>query len=122
MMKIFTQNYSHTPVVNTPNYGKYPKIYEFKKLLEIRYFERRSSKILKKSNFTFVFEPSLFYRHKKRKGLELVFRSFLSLLIHHMANIDALIQIGFRVIQKIAIDNLYKPFHDAINIPSPTSY
>ena len=120
MMKIFTQNFFHTPI-NTPNYGKYSKIYEFKKLLEIRYFERKSSKILKKSNFPFVFEPSLFYRHKKRKGLELVFRSFLSLLIHHMANIDALIQIGFRVIQKLAIDNLYKPFHDPINIPLPTS-
>ena len=121
MMKIFTQNFFHTPIVNTPNYGKYSKIYEFKKLLEIRYFERKSSKILKKSNVTFVFEPSLFYRHKKRKGLKLVFRSFLSLLIHHMANIDALIQIGFRVIQKLAIDNLYKPFHDPINIPLPTS-
>ena len=39
-----------------------------------------------------------------------MFGSFLSCLIHHLVDFDALIWIGFWVIQRIAIDSLCKPF------------
>ena len=41
-------------------------------LLKIRYFERGLSKSLKKVNFIFSFEPSLFYgqSYQKQKGPE----------------------------------------------------
>ena len=42
-------------------------------LLKIRYFERELSKSLKKANFVFSFEPSLFDKIiKNKRGLELV--------------------------------------------------
>ena len=39
-------------------------------------------------------------------------KSFLSLVIHHPAIFDTLIQRGFRFIPKIAFGNLWMPFHD----------
>ena len=46
-----------------------------------------------------------------------MFRSFLSLVIHHLAIFDVLIQGGFWFIPKIRIGNLCKPFYDVIMIP-----
>ena len=49
-----------------------------------------------------------------------MFTSFLSLVIQHETNFDALILRGFWVIQKIEID-LRKPFHDLILVSFSTS-
>lgn len=74
-----------------------------------------------------------FYEHfyEKQKGsgtsylslfrLPNLFRGFLSLVIHHLANVDALIQRGFRAIQNGTVDNLCKSFYDAIIFPCSTS-
>ena len=95
-----------------------------------RHFGRGLPKILWKSNFIFVFEPSLFWwkllRVTKNAAAGTIyqwffmllnmFRSFLSLVIHHPTIFDALIQRGLWVIPKITIGNLWKPFYDAIFI------
>ena len=47
-----------------------------------------------------------------------MFRSFFSLVINRLANVDDFIQNGFGDIQKFAIEKLYKPFHDMLIIPS----
>ena len=79
-------------------------------------FERGLIKNLKKSNFIFVFELSVFFLHycKKQKepGSSYQFSSCRIYSELSFSNFDALkIQIGFWVIQKIAISNLDKPIH-----------
>ena len=93
------------------------------------YFERGSLKILKKSNFIFVFKAILFLWKLFRgtKGSRITCQSLFRLpnIFRNTffrdpstAQFDTLIQRGFKnVIQKITVDNSCKPFHDCMINP-----
>ena len=96
-------------------------------ILKRRYFERGSSKSLKKINYIFLLNPVPFngQSYQKQKGpgtsnqspfrLQSKFRKIPLLVIHYLTKFDDIILSSFRVIPKITSANLCKPIHDIIN-------